>query len=141
MRTILNMPRNLYLLVSDGHRGIFLDTDGHVSLPCKTHWPIVRKAPKAWATPLFQHVTYGLRSLTFTKHKRPFGLPRGAAFKTAVVDAESLDAIVRDVQSVRRWHHHHANYECPWRLTILELTTTAVDLPSTHCLRALTETT
>jgi hypothetical protein len=132
----LGQMRNLYLLVSDGTRGLFLDSKGQVSLPCKTHWPHMRKPPKSWATPLLQHVTYGLFSLDFTRHPRPFGLPKDAAFKSATVDSQTLDDMLRALLNVRRWHHHHASYECPWRPKLFDLTTTVSDLPSCHCLRA-----
>lgn len=130
--------RNFYLLVSDGKRGIFLDSDGHVSLPCQGHWPIMRKIPKAWATALFQHVTYNLFSLEFKKNQRPFGLPKKASFKTSLVDPDTLNTIAKNNLCIRRWHQYHASYVCPWKLKILDLDTTLADLPSTHCLRAFT---
>lgn len=134
--------RGLYALLTDGSRGLFLDTSSGLTIPNHTHWPIARKPKKTgWALALLDHVVYGLlgTNIKSKRQSRPFGLQKHVNFYSIQVDSHTLDSLFEQQKAVWRWHHYHGAYDGPFKLKVesLETSLDKFDLNSAHCVRSL----
>lgn len=140
-------PKGLYALLTDGTRGLFIDTSSGLTLPNHTHWPIARKPKKiGWAIALLDHVVYGLLDALLTdeikskRQPRPFGLSKTTNFYTVHIQPDVLDHVCSQQKAVWRWHHYHgANGSSGAFKVKIEMLSTCLDkfdLNSAHCVRS-----
>jgi hypothetical protein len=149
------VQKKLHVLLTDGNRGLFIDTSSGLMMPNHTHWPIAR-APKktGWALAILDHVVYGLLAVLkgsveakgahakAKRHPRPFGLDKNSNFYTVRLYPDALDLLCEQQKAVWRWHHFHGAYDGPFKLKIETLSATLdkFDLMTAHCVRSMQAT-
>ena len=146
-------PKGLYALLTDGIRGLFIDTSSGLTLPNHTHWPIARKPKKiGWAIALLDHVVYGLLDallmdeIKAKRQPRPFGLSKTTNFYTVHIKPDVLDHVCSQQKAVWRWHYYHGanganganGYSAAFKVKIemLSACLDKFDLNSAHCVRS-----
>jgi hypothetical protein len=137
--------KHVYILVTDGSRGLFLKEKKIYSFINHSIWPIIKPMSSVhWPVALVKHATYGLLNITgsYTWATRPFGLPYGSSFVVARVSSETLETLVENFERIYSWHKYNANFQCPWKLKImpLDISVEQLDLMSAHCLKAFLDT-
>lgn len=133
--------KEIFVLVHDGLRGLFLDDQSGLSVMKYSHWPVYKRPSRTnWPCSLANHVTYGLLGpCKSVKMPRPFGLPVKSKFYSIQIEPEKLDTLSDRCKTVWRWHHHYGPFDGPFKVKLADLDTDIdkFDLMSAHCIRSL----
>lgn len=142
----------VFIIVTDGQM-VLMDVAGaSATLPNHTHWPVTKAAGRKsrWPLAILRHITYDLlpqhcdteedEESGPRKLKNAFGVDKDTSVYILTLPSTVLENVVIACAAVRRWHFHHANYTCPWKLKLLPIASAIKeDVSSALCLRAFQE--
>ena len=130
----------MYVLVTDGTRGIAVVKNSKLELPSYKEWPIHKKVPNTnWPQKLMSHILYDSiyewpRPI---KPKKTFGLPDKTSWTIFKISPDCFTDLAKQAKNTSLWFFRNANAKVPWTLKFLKLSSLKdlLDPIGCHCIR------